>query len=70
MTRAHEPFADAIRTARTIVEAQGRALAQAESDAAFDRAYDALVLRIAQAIEEAEADGRAAAASWERFDRG
>ena len=62
MARPHEPFADAIRTARAIVETEGRAMADAARGPDFERAYDALVLRIAQAIQEAEESGRAAAA--------
>ena len=64
MTRPHEPFADAIRTARAIVEREGRALAEAKSDAAFDHAWDVLVQRIAEAIAEAEEAGRAAVAPY------
>lgn len=58
MTRPHEPFADAIRTARAIVELEGRALTDAGYGPAFDRAYDLLVLKIAQAIVDAEEAAR------------
>lgn len=65
MPRPHEPFADALRVARAIVEQEGRALARvwdgdvANDDDRIDRAKEALARRIAEAIADGEATGRA-----------
>ncbi|MFE1599784.1 hypothetical protein [Methylobacterium sp. ID0610] len=57
MPRPHEPHADAIRTARRIVEEAGTRLVQTVRDgdaqAVSDACHD-LVVRIAQAIVDAE----------------
>lgn len=64
MPRPHEPFADAIRLARDIVDREGRALAKAwdgataNDDERIDGAKEALVRRIAEAIADAEQSGR------------
>lgn len=64
MPRPHEPFADAIRLARAIVEVEGAALARvwdgnvANDDDRIDLAKEALVRRIAEAVADAELSGR------------
>ncbi|GJD50285.1 hypothetical protein OPKNFCMD_3024 [Methylobacterium crusticola] len=65
MPRPHEPHADAIRTARTIVAHEGARLAEAARGAAEQAIEDArhdLIVRIAQAIVDAEEAARAACA--------
>jgi hypothetical protein len=57
MPRPHEPHADAIRTAREIVDDEGStfaAAARSGDQAAIDAARQDLVARIAQAIVDAE----------------
>jgi hypothetical protein len=56
MPRPHEPFADALRTAREIVRERVGAVAKAAMQAdphAYDEACDALAVRIAQALVDA-----------------
>ena len=66
MPRPHEPFADALRTAREIAgteaDALVRAAAQPDGDA-YAEARQALILRIAQAIIDAEETARRAMAA-------
>lgn len=64
MPRPHEPHADAIRTARRILDEAGGRLVQAIREAQPEAIADAcqdLVIRIAQAIVDADRAATAAA---------
>ncbi|MGH1572876.1 hypothetical protein ACRAWG_22110 [Methylobacterium sp. P31] len=68
MPRPHEPFADALRTARVIVRERVGDVVEAAVKAdslAYEEACNALVVRIAQALVD---EGEAAAGHRPRRD--